>query len=500
MAQTLKSFVPKDGIYQFYSNGKWQESVSKQQISIVSPVDGNNVGNVQAMTQVEVQHAISSARDAFASWSLLPVDTRAQIIEKAADIVEENLDLLMHILSWEVGKVYHEAQDEVERTARMMRYYAQAGRQIQNDVLYSESFPEFASNKIAITKRVPLGVVLAITPFNYPFDESTPKLVGALIAGNTVVFKPSTQGAISGLYLTQCFHLAGIPAGVLNTVTGRSSELGDSLVGSELINAINFTGSTQTAQHIRDTMHIIPFIAGLSGKDAAIVLDDADLEISVPEIGEGAFMYSGQRCTAIKRVLVTDGISQEFIKKLCEFVNKSYKLGDPREKQTTQGPVINQHTVDFVNELLADALEKGATVLLGGQDQRAKDKLYYPATIVDNVTEDMRLAWEEPFGPILPIMHVKTKEDAIILANKSEYGLQSSVFTQNIDDAFFVAESLDVGNVQINGKDARGPDNFPFLGVKHSGLGQVQGAKYLIEAMTRIKTIVVNKHYGKAKG
>lgn len=252
-----------------------------------------------------------------------------------------------------------------------------------------------------------MGVVLAISPFNYPINLSASKIVPALVAGNTVVLKPATKGSLCGLYLAKIFQEAGIPDDVLNTVTGRGSEIGDYIVTHPSIDFINFTGSSEIGMRISKITNMVPLLMELGGKDAAIVLEDAR--------------------------------------------------------------------------------NKGAHLILGAKREK---NIIYP-TLFDYVTTDMRLAWEEPFGPVLPIIRVKDKDEAIRIANESQYGLQSSVFTNNLDNAFYVADKFEVGAVQINNKTERGSDHFPFLGIKSSGIG-VQGIKYSIEAMTRRKGIVIN--------
>ena len=301
-----------------------------------------------------------------------------------------------------------------------------------------------------------------------------------------MLFKPPTQGAISALYLIEVFRAAGIPEGVINTVTGRGSEIGDYLITHKEVDMVNFTGSSEVGRHIASIAGMIPMIMELGGKDAAIVLDDADLEDTAKNIVSGAFSYSGQRCTAVKRVLVMENVADELtalVKKELEKV----KVGMPFDEGVTVTPLIDNKSADFVQSLVDDAIEKGATLVLGNKREK---NLIYP-TLFDNVTLDMRIAWEEPFGPILPIIRVKSAEEAIEISNKSEYGLQSAVFTSNIDKAFSVAQKLEVGTVHINNKTQRGPDHFPFLGVKSSGMG-TQGIRYSIEAMSRPKAIVVN--------
>ena len=229
-----------------------------------------------------------------------------------------------------------------------------------------------------------------------------------------------------------------------------------------------------------------PLLLELGGKDAAIVLEDADLDITVDNIVSGAYSYSGQRCTAVKRVLVMQSVADMLVEKLKDKISK-LKSGDPREEAVIITPLINKASADFVMGLMEDADKKGAKLLVGG---KRDGNLVYP-TLYDNVTLDMRLAWEEPFGPILPIIRIKSIDEAINIANESDYGLQSSVFTKDIDKAFYIANKLEVGTVQINNKPERGPDHFPFLGVKSSGMG-IQGIRYSIEAMSRPKAVVFN--------
>ena len=231
---------------------------------------------------------------------------------------------------------------------------------------------------------------------------------------------------------------------------------------------------------------MIPLLMELGGKDAAIVLKDADLDLAAKNIVAGAYSYSGQRCTAIKRVLVVNEVADKLVEKI-KMEIKNLKVGNPLELDADVVPLIDTKSADFVEGLINDAINLGGNLVVGGNKE---GNLIYP-TLIDNVTKEMRIAWEEPFGPVLPIIRVNNVEEAIEIANRSEYGLQSSVFTENINDAFYVADKLEVGTVQVNNKTERGPDHFPFLGVKSSGVG-VQGIKYSIEAMTRLKATIIN--------
>lgn len=466
-------------------DGKWITSDSNKFIEIYSPVGNCLVGKVPAMTKDEVDFAIKNAKEAQISWKNIPINKRAEILYKAADLLIEKVDEMSDVMMREIGKDKKSAESEILRSADYIRFTADTAKNLSGESIPGDSFPGFKKNKISLVTREPLGVVLAISPFNYPINLASSKIAPALIAGNSVVLKPATQGSLCGLYLAKVFEQAGVPAGVLNTVTGRGSEIGDYIVTHPSIDFINFTGSTEVGTRISKITSMVPLLMELGGKDAAIVLKDADLDLAASNIVSGAYSYSGQRCTAVKRILVVEEIADQLVEKVKERVEK-LKVGNPIDGAEVV-PLIDNKSADFVWELINEAREKGAHLLVGG---KREENLIYP-TLFDYVTTDMRLAWEEPFGPVLPIIRVKDKDEAIEIANKSEYGLQSSVFTQNINEAFYVADKLEVGTVQVNNKTERGPDHFPFLGVKASGIG-TQGIKYSIEAMSRPKATVIN--------
>ncbi|MFH1513019.1 MAG: NADP-dependent glyceraldehyde-3-phosphate dehydrogenase [Bacillota bacterium] len=466
-------------------NGKWVEASLSKYLEIYSPVDGSLVGRVPAMSREDVDRAIANSKDGLPVWAQTPIYERASVFYRTADLLEAHADEIADVLTMEIAKDKRSSLFEVQRTADFLRYTADAGKSMAGEAIGGDNFPGGSRNKVSYVSRVPLGTVLAISPFNYPINLSASKLAPALIGGNAVLLKPASQGAISALYLADVFQEAGLPPGVLNTITGRGGEIGDYIVTHPGINFINFTGSTAVGRHIAKVAGMVPLMLELGGKDAAIVLPDADLDFAAQSIVSGAYSYAGQRCTAVKRILAENEVADRLIPKLLSLIDQ-LKVGDPRENATIV-PLINTHAADYVMELLEDAVQKGAKVLTGGH---RTGNLIEPA-LADNVTTGMRLAWEEPFGPVLPIVRVMDIHEAIDIANKSEYGLQSSVFTKNIHDAFYIANRLEVGTVQINGKTERGPDHFPFLGVKASGMG-TQGVKYAIEAMTRPKAIVFN--------
>ena len=467
--------------YQNLVNGKWKSS--EKEITIYSPINQEELGTVPAMSQAEVDEAMKAAREALPAWRDLSAVERAAYLHKTAAILERDKEEIGTILAKEVAKGIKAAIGEVVRTADLIRYAAEEGLRITGQAMEGGGFEAVSKNKLAVVRREPVGVVLAIVPFNYPVNLSGSKIAPALIAGNVVMFKPPTQGSISGLLLAKAFEEAGIPAGVFNTITGRGSEIGDYIIEHKEVNFINFTGSTPIGERIGRLAGMRPIMLELGGKDAALVLEDADLEHAAKQIVAGAFSYSGQRCTAIKRVIVLESVADTLATLLQAEVAK-LKVGDPFDNADIT-PVIDNASADFIWGLIEDAQEKGAQALT--QIKREGNLLWQ--VLFDQVTKDMKVAWEEPFGPVLPIISVANVEEAIVFANESEFGLQSSVFTNDFKKAFEIAEKLEVGTVHINNKTQRGPDNFPFLGVKGSGAG-VQGIKYSIEAMTNVKSIV----------
>ncbi len=473
--------------YKNLLNGRWVAPRSGKWDKILSPTDGSLVGEVPAIGIDEVDEFLKTADEAQKSWQTVPANERAEILHKAADILVREKDVIAEVLMREIAKNRKSALSEVVRTADLIHFTAEEGKRVTGESLSSGAFPGFHETKLSIVNRVPLGVVLAIAPFNYPINLAASKIAPALVAGNSVVFKPSTQGSVSALYLGRVFCEAGVPAGVLNVITGQGRAIGDALVRHPLVNMVAFTGSSKIGKHIASLAGMKPLLLELGGKDAAIILEDADLSLASQHIVAGAFSFSGQRCTAVKRILVLESVADKLVEKILALVKK-LTVGRP-EDDADITPLISNEAADFVQELIGDAIQKGAKLLMGNKREK---NLVYP-TLLDRVTVDMKVAWEEPFGPVLPILRVKTVEEAIRITNDSEYGLQASVFTENLDSAFRIGAQLDVGTVQVNGKTERGPDHFPFIGVKSSGMG-TQGIRYSIEAMTRSKAVVLNFH------
>ena len=454
-------------------------------IKIYSPINNEYIGEVEKMSKEYVDKKYINARKSFNDWKSLSTVERAKYIYMAADELEKMKEEVADIMTREISKSYKDSLTEIERTVYLMKYSAEEGMRIFGEVYEGGNYDAKMKNKIAIIRREAMGVVLAIAPYNYPVNLSASKIAPALIGGNVVIFKPPTQGALCALKLIEAFEKAGLPKGVLQAITGKGSEIGDYLNTHKEIDFINFTGSTEIGKKIGMQAGMKPILLELGGKDAAVVLEDANLELSAKEIVSGAYSYSGQRCTAIKRVLVREEVADELVLKLKEKVEK-LSIGNPFDNVDIV-PLIDEKSAIFVENLVKDAISKGANLLT---EFKREGNLLTPV-LLDNVTFNMDIAWVEPFGPVLPVIRFKTDEDILKVANDSEYGLQSSVFTQNIDRAFDFASKLEVGTVHINNKTQRGPDNFPFLGIKNSGTG-VQGIRQSILSMTKVKNIVIN--------
>jgi len=476
--------------YKYFSGGEWKNNKSGEMIDIKSPIDGLLVGRIQALSKEEIDEVFSYAKEAQKKWAKFSFEDRAAILKKAADTLRVLVDDFVNMKVLEVAKTKASAKNSVLRSADIISYTAdQIETANKAEVFYSKDFPGASDSKTAIVSREPYGVVLAISPFNYPINLAVTKIAPALLMGNSVVVKGPTQGSICTAMLVEVFNKAGVPKGVISFVTGKGSEIGDHLVMHKYTDVVNFTGSTEIGKALAKKVGFKPLILEMGGKDAALVLKDADLDLAAEMICEGAFSYAGQRCTAIKRVFVDRNIHDQFLDKLIEVTKQKFNLvGDPRKDEVQLGPVISEKQADYVQELVFDAVESGARIVLGG----IRKVNYMEATIIDKVNKDMRIAWEEQFGPVLPIIICDSKEEMIGLHNRSQYGLGASVFSKDIGKAHEIARQLEAGVIQINNKSERYPDSFPFLGVKDSGLG-TQGIRWSLESMSRLKSIVDNK-------
>jgi glyceraldehyde-3-phosphate dehydrogenase (NADP+) len=474
--------------YKFFNGEVWIDSLTGKTIEVISPIDGHVLGKVQLVSHAEIDQAIMRAKKAQKLWQDIPMIKRGKILHLAADWMRQHEHHLTTLLIKEIGKTVAEAKDEILRSADMIDYFANEGLNLRGEELSGEAFPGYDQTKMAIIERVPVGIVLAIAPFNYPVNLSVSKIAPALIAGNSVVFKPPTAGAISSLHLAEIFYLAGLPKGLIVTVTGGGSDIGDYLCTHESIDLITFTGSSGVGKHIAKIVGMIPILSECGGNNPALVLPDADMETTAAEIVKGAFSYSGQRCTAIKYVLGFKPTIDKLIPLVLKRARETIKMGDPRTIENNLGPVISETAATEIEKRILMAKIAGAKIVSGGK----REGRYIEPTILDYVTPAMEVMYSETFGPVVSFLRVKAVSEAITIINNSTYGLQASIFTNDEGAGISLAKQINVGTVQINSKPQRGPDHFPFLGIKGSGVG-VQGIRYTLEAMTRPRPIVLNK-------
>ncbi|KAG6536986.1 hypothetical protein ZIOFF_002064 [Zingiber officinale] len=511
-------------VYKYYADGEWKTSASGKSVSIINPTTRKPQFKVQACTQEEVNKVMEAAKVAQKLWARTPLWKRAELLHKAAAILKEHKSPIAECLVKEIAKPARDAVTEVVRSGDLVSYTAEEGVRVlgEGKFLVSDSFPGNERTKYCLSSKIPLGVVLAIPPFNYPVNLAVSKIAPALIAGNALVLKPPTQGAVAALHMIHCFHLAGFPKGLISAVTGKGSEIGDFLTMHPGVNCISFTGG-DTGIAISKKAGMIPLQMELGGKDACIVLEDADLDLVAANIVKGGYSYrsilifiscgnleevstdficrrlysarfkfclpfvhhSGQRCTAVKVVLIMDSIADVVIEKVKAKMAK-LTVGPPEENCDIT-PVVTESSANFIEDLVMDAKEKGATFC---QEYRREGNLIWPL-LLDHVRPDMRIAWEEPFGPVLPVIRITNVEEGIHHCNASNFGLQGCIFTRDINKAIMISDAMETGTVQINSAPARGPDHFPFQGLKESGIGS-QGITNTINMMTKIKSTVIN--------
>lgn len=470
-------------VYKMFINGKWVESSKKQTKELKSPIDDSLIAKFQKASKKDAEKAVQAAFNAKPVIANMDPAERGKILDKMGNLLEEHKQEFIDIISWESGKTKSLAEGELKASIARLHYAADEAKQITGELIKADSSKHGKSLGIMI--KQPLGVILSITPFNYPLFTAIAKIAPALAAGNTVVVKPASADPICLLMFGKIIQESGLPNGVVNIVTGSSSEIGDYLSSNDKINMISFTGSTQIGKHIASIAGMKKLHLELGGKAPAIVLEDCDLNVAVKEVVTGSIKFSGQRCDAISRVFVVEKIADKFVNAVLEEVKK-WKFGDPREPETVVGPLISKAAAEKVEDLVNDAVSKGAKILCGGKKY---DLGYYEPTVLDNVTRDMRIAWEETFGPVVTIIRVKDYEEAIQLSNESEYGLDACIFTKNIDKAFDAGQRLESGSVHLNAHPTHGVGRFPFGGDESSGMGR-EGIRQSVDDMTKIHMII----------
>ena len=423
----------------------------------------------------------NNAKDSIQEFSAFKVSNKLfNIVEKLRDNREE----FAKLLTLEVGKPITESLVELDRSIETLKLAAEEAKRI-----YGESVPLDAGLNgkgfFAFTQKVPLGVVTAITPFNYPLNLTIHKIAPAIACKNTVIIKPPTEAPLTVMKFAELVD-EEFPNGVINTVTGYGSEVGDYLVTSPDVNKISFTGSITTGLMISQKAGMKKVTLELGGNDPLIVLKDADIDKAVKGVINGAFLNAGQVCMGVKRIIVEEEISKQFSEKLVEETQKLV-MGNPLDEKTTLGTLISKKAAIQVEQTINNAVHSGAEILAGG----IRDGAFYEATVIDNVTPDMDLVVNETFGPVAPLIHVNSLDEAIEVANGTEYGLQAGVFTSDYASAMRCADEIEAGTVFVNKQSTFRTDNMPFGGFKSSGVGK-EGIKYAVEEMTKTKLIGLN--------
>lgn len=462
-----------------YIDDKWIDD-TKDQIEINNPADNNSLGSVPNCGEQEAALAIDAAERAFSAWSAKPVHERSQVLKKWADLIDENKDTLAKLMTLEQGKPLTESLGEMDYANSFIRWFAAEAKRADGDIIPAKS----SSQRVLVLKQ-PVGVVAAITPWNFPAAMITRKIAPALAVGCTVVVKPDSQTPFTALALAALAQEAGFPAGVINVLTGDSEGIGSELCRNSKVRKLSFTGSTKVGQLLME--QCAPTIKKLSlelgGNAPFIVFDDADIDKAVQGAIASKFRNAGQTCVCANRLLVQDKIYDEFAKRLKAEVQK-LKVGDGLSKEVDQGPLINQKAVEKVEEHIQDALDKGAKLTLGGKRHELGATFFEPTILVD-VDDSMKLSQEETFGPVAGLFRFKEEKEVIAMANATQYGLASYFYTQDANRIWRVSEALEYGMVGIN-SGLISSEVAPFGGVKESGVGR-EGSKYGLEEYLELK-------------
>ncbi len=478
--------IGSDGVPRFklFSGGKWTIPEECGLIDVKSPIDGSVIARVPSAGEAMAKSVVKDAYKNRKAIRSLPAIERLNIMTKAAALLDEHMDEMVNAIVINNGKTRADATSEVRATRNRLLLTFEEARKIYGDYLPGD-WAEENIGKYAMVIREPVGVVLAISPFNYPLFITYTKIIPALLAGNSVITKPASADPIPPILMARVLEGAGLPAGALNLITG-SGPIGSYIASDELVDMVTFTGSTEVGKGLTKISGIKKIHLELGGKGCAIVLDDAELADSAKKVLSGSLRNAGQRCDAISRVFVQKGAAKEFERMLADGI-REWSVGDPREAGVKIGPLIDGRAVERVAALVDDAVKKGARLVTGGKSRGD----YFEPTLLLDVPLTARVMWEETFGPVVPVHVFDSIEDVIGLANKSEYGLDSAVFTTNINSAWKIAKRLEVGEVTINNAPAHGVGFFPFGGMKESGLGR-EGIGYSIDEFTNMKTIVVD--------
>jgi len=482
---TLALKDPKLLRQQCYVDGAWVDADAGGKVEVTNPATGEVLGTVPNLGVAETRRAIEAAAAAFPAWAAKTAKERAAILRRWHDLMLANAEDLAVLMTAEQGKPLAEAKGEVAYAAAFIEWFAEEGKRVYGDVI-----PGHQPDKRLIVLRQPIGVVAAITPWNFPAAMITRKAGPALAAGCTFVCKPAMQTPYSALAMAELAERAGVPKGVFSVVTGKASELGGEMTSNPLVRKLTFTGSTEIGKKLMaqcaGTLKKVSLELG--GNAPFIVFDDADLDAAVQGAIASKYRNTGQTCVCANRLLVQEGVYDQFVAKLADAVSK-LRVGDGLKGATDQGPLIDAKAVTKVEEHIADAVAKGGRVALGGK-RHALGGTFFEPTIVTHVTPEMLVAREETFGPIAPVFPFKDEQQAIRMANDTEFGLASYFYTRDLARAWRVAEGLEYGIVGVN-TGLISTEVAPFGGVKESGIGR-EGSKYGILDYTELKYLCLS--------
>jgi succinate-semialdehyde dehydrogenase/glutarate-semialdehyde dehydrogenase len=470
----------------FFVGNEWNESPGGRSYAVENPATGTTIAEVAECGEVETGRAIQEASAAFKSWSARTAKSRAAILMRWHEEIVKARDDITQLMTIECGKPLAESRNEFDSGVESITWFAEEAKRVCGDVIETP-----AEDKQFLVLKQPLGVVGHITPWNFPFSMITRKVAPALAAGCTVVLKPSELTPLTALALAQLGKRAGIPKGVLNVVSGDAAAIGRAITSSDAVRKISFTGSTRVGKLLyaasADTMKHVSLELG--GNAPYIVFEDADVQRAARDVVLSSHRNAGQTCICTNRVFVHESIHDEFVDALVAQVKK-LRLGDGMEPGVTHGPVITRQAVDQMDLKVADAVEKGATVLTGGKRAEGMGGgFFYEPTVLSNATKDMNVFRAEIFGPITPVFKFSTDEEVIDLANSTEYGLAAYFYTENLKRTWKVAKALEYGMVGVN-QVAITSEVAPFGGWKHSGLGR-EHSKYGIEEYLDKKTLCI---------
>ena len=472
--------------FKLFIDGKWVDSASGETFLSDNPAKPTQVlGVFQKGDKEDVDKAVDAADQALESWSYLPAPKRGLILLKAAQLIRENKEKLAREMTAEMGKIIMEARGDVQEAIDITEYMAGEGRR-----LLGFTSPSELRKKFCMTIRKPIGVSGLITPWNFPLAIPAWKIMTALICGNTVVFKPSSDTPLCATRFVEILEKAGLPAGVLNMVTGSGEDAGMSLVRHRKVKAVSFTGHKDTGALILREAGLKRVGLEMGGKNGIIIMDDADLKLALEGVIWGGYGTSGQRCTAASRVIVHERIKRKFEVMLVNRIKK-LKLGNGLEPDTDVGPLINRAARDKSAKYVDIGKGEGAKLLVGGRIPKMEGFFFEP-TLFTDCAIDMRIAQEEIFGPVISLISVTNFDAAIEAINSVEYGLSSAIYTRDIDRAFEAISRIDAGLTYVNSSTIGAEVHLPFGGVKHSGIGTREAGIEGIDEFTETKTVYVD--------